>query len=420
MGHKDFRKYASLLEEARKGNSQAFRELYRETSKSQLYHLRTHINEPEALKDALQEVYILLYQNMDKINPPTVVVAYLNRLTYFVGKNTARKLSRYSSHLTEFEWLDEIEEPEAQERLNQIEHSEQQKLILNTIDKLPPKERSAIYMRFYQNLRHQDVALSLGISEASAKRLQRSAQVHLRELLIKEGISGVSIFIPGYLGKLIQRSEPLPPNKPSCHSCTPGSASGSSSFAANLAAAGLSLAVICGGSLSGSPTITSITVPQKPVKAPAKIEIQVASSFPVMQVRLTDKEGRKIYGERTAKNTYHAYISHNGQYQVDIISNNGQKNTGQANVTTIDSGHPEVTCRAEDDKLYVSMMDDESGIDYDSLYCQGVKSNEIIHPRKIDYKEGLAIFSLPHEEVVIHLKDNAGNEGKIPIAYQGK
>lgn len=420
MGNKDFRKYASLLIEARSGNNQAFQELYRETSKSQLYHLRTHIQEPEALKDALQEVYILLYQNMDKVNPPSVVVAYLNRLTYFVGKNMARKLRRYSSHLTEFEWLDEIEEPGAQERLNQVEDSEQQRLILNTIDKLPVKEQSAIFMRFYQNLRHQDVALSLGISEASAKRLQRSAQTHLRELLIKEGVSGVSIFIPGYLGKLIQRSGPLPADTSTFRSSAPGSAAGSGSFAAGLAATGLSLAVICGGSLAGSPTITSITVPQKPVRAPAKIEIRADSPFPVKQIRLTDESGKQVYGECIDKNTYYAYINENGQYKIEVISNNGKKNTRQAIVTTIDNGHPDVTCRAEEGNLYVSMKDKESGINYDSLYCEGIKSGEITHPLNIDYSNGLAIFSLPNEDVVIHLKDNAGNEGKIPVAYKSR
>lgn len=416
MGQNHFKKLALLLDAAKNGSEDAFRELYRETRQAQLYHLRTLLKDPEEVQDALQEVYILLYKNMDKIDPPTVLVAYLNRLSYFVGKNMAKKLYRRSSHLADFDWMKEICEPKAEEQLSDVEKAELRQIVRATIDKLPERERLAVFMRFYQKLRHQDVALSLGISLDSAKRLQRTAQRHLKELLIKEGFSGIEVMLPGALGHLL--SSAMEHNIPGSNSFrTPALSSASShSFTAGLAAVGISAVLVGGGSMTGPPDITAINTPAPYVKAPASVEICVKSALPVRTVQLTDSHGDSVYGKLTAPRIYTVNVKKNGAYKVAVTSNTGRTSVRQTEISCLDTAHPQASREIKNGKLYVTMWDEESGIDFGSLYCEGAKTGRI-EPVSVDRDMGIAVFSLPQESVTFHMRDTAGNEGTLPVIY---
>lgn len=419
MAKQDYKKYALLLEAARNGSSEAFRELYRQTYLPQFYYLQTFFKEPEDAKDALQEVYVLLYQNMDKIHPPTVLVAYLNRLSYYVGKNMAKKLYRRNAHLMDFDWMEGIEEPEAEERLKKVEQEEQSDLIRNTIDRLPEAERSVLFMRYFQNLKHQEVALSLGISQSKAKRLQNSAHIHMRELLKKQGFSGVEIMLPGLAGSLKRfkkHSHAAGPSPLPAINTALVAGSGGTVLLPGIAAVGLSLVLAGSGSFAGKPDIISALATPVKNSSMAKVEINVQSSLPIRQAVLVSEAGSRTDGRRTGGKVYTAEVKENGTYRITVTANNGKSASFKTEVQCIDKNLPEAECRVENGRLYTRLSDSDSGIDYDALYCMGTTRGRI-EPETVDRTSGTAVFPLPKEDVVLYVKDLAGNRAQIPVAY---
>lgn len=415
MGQSNFKKYALLLTEARNGNEEAFQEIYRETSPSQLYHLQTLLNDPEEVKDALQEVYILLYKNLDKINPPTVLVAYLNRLSYYVGKNIAKVRYRRTSRLTVLDWLEDMEEPSAADKLEEMENIEQSDIIRKTVKQLPEPEQSVIYMRYYQKLKHQEVALSLGISQASAKRLQHSAHNHMRELLKNEGISAWGLAVAwGLKGQALpKKSKSNPRALPPGNTATISAAG--TGLPAAMAAVGLSMALL-GSGMTAAPVINQINVTCSEVRSSARIDVRIDSPLPVRRIEVRNRYNAVAFGVRTGSNTYTATVTGNGRYTITAVANSGRTAVKTAYVKGIDKTIPQASSYVKENKLYVIFKKDESGIDYSDLYCEG-SSGRIMLPEEIDPSNNQAVFRLPLENAMLYMRDNAGNRGRIPIQY---
>lgn len=420
MGNRDFKKYASLLEEARGGNNEAFHQIYLETYKAQIFHLRLHLKNPEEIKDALQEVYFLLYKNLEKIDPPTVLLAYLNRLSYFVGKNMAKKLYRRDAHTADFQWMEFLEEPKAQELLEELEDEEQSELVRDAVLNLPDSERSVIFMRYYQKMTQQEVALSLGLSRSGVKYLQNSAYHHMRELLSQRGIAGVGIFLPLYLktASLLRLRHTKGQAAGSNTAAASASASGAG-ISTGLCAAGVFAVLVGGGSLTGAPDITSMKAPETCTKAPAEIEVRVDSPLPVNQIWAEKDGSAPVYGHQTGSEEYVIYLNENGSYKIKVKSNNGRVAEEELEVKYIDSSLPEALVDLDHGRLYVSARDEGSGVDFDDLYCDGEGTGRI-NPVELNAAEGTAEFELPEKDVVLHLKDKAGNRSKIPISYEGE
>lgn len=418
MGNRDFKRYASLLEEARRGNNEAFHQIYLETYKSQIFHLKMHLKNPEEIKDALQEVYFLLFKNLEKIDPPTVLLAYLNRLSYFVGKNMAKKLYRRDAHTADFQWMEFLEEPKAQELLEEMEDEEQLKLVKDAVLNLPDSERSVIFMRYYQKMTQQEVAISLGLSRSGVKYLQNSAYRHMKELLRQRGIAGVGIILPLYLKTAPIFSFRHGGGKGTGSNTAAASASVSGAgISTGLCAAGVFAALVGGSSLTGAPDITSMKAPDTFTKAPAGIEVRVDSPLPVNQIWAEKKGSAPVYGHQTGSKKYVIYLNENGSYKIKVKSNNGRVTEEELKVKYIDSRLPEALVNLEHGRLYVSARDEDSGIDFDDMYCDGEGTGRI-NPVKLNAAEGTAEFELPEKDVVLHLKDKAGNRSKIPISYE--
>lgn len=125
LEHKEL---GALVERARKGDEDAFRELYEHTARVQYHQLRQLVPDADEAQDALQDTYLLLYQNLDKINPPGCLVAYLNRLTYYVGKNAKKRSMRFHNRMINLDEIGELRET-SDPPLKKVEEEEETQTI---------------------------------------------------------------------------------------------------------------------------------------------------------------------------------------------------------------------------------------------------------------------------------------------------
>lgn len=423
MGKTDFKQLAVLLKEASAGNEKAFQEIYRQTSRPQLYYLQTILEAPEEAPDALQEVYFLLYKNMDKIDPPTILVAYLNRLSYYVGKNYTKIQRRRIKRRAGLEFLEDMEETETQERLCRIEREEKNEAVRKAVMKLPKEERAVVFMRYFQGLKHQEVALSLEMTVARSKHLQKLAHRHLIEILKAEGISSWQIL---FLLRGRETSGKKQDNKGTSgklalgetKAAGAGMASAGGAGQAVLAAAALSILVVGGGSLSGVPKITHIHTYTEDAGVSARMDIQTKSTFPISKVEVKGENGTVGYADKTGKDKYSVRVMENGRYTVKIYSNNRRTDQVRETVDQIDSNVPEIlSTDFTDTELIVTFAEDESGIDFDNLYCED-DTGTVLHPKRILSDENQVAFELPDRDTALYIWDRAGNQGKVLIQCQ--
>lgn len=437
MEKAEFRQYADLLERARNGDDEAFREIYRRTKASQIYHLKGILGSSDEVKDALQEVYALLYQNMDKINPPTVFVAYINRLSYYVARNMERKQNRRDQTFVNLDWLENLEGEDQQDALKSIEKEEKLRLVRDTIDSLPNDERSVIFMRYFQKLSHQDIAISMGITMARSKRIQHLAQKHLRTMLEKKGIKSWGILVAQVCGAFGGEAIPetLKAGAPDSTGLVgshhnPGStglrslktaltsAGGSTTAYAGAAAACLIAAAAGGRGLFNTPEVKSIEVTKAPSAIEAKVDINIDSTLPVNQVTVTGENGNISYGIRESGSSYRAVVQDNGTYEISIKTNGGKTAADTVRVDCIDRDNPKVQdIQYEGDITKILFAPDESGVEYDSIYCTD-NTGATVKPISTDPEQQLAIFRLSKKDHTLYFEDKAGNMSEMPLIYK--
>lgn len=182
---------ARLVSRAQAGDSAAFDALHEKTAPILRFTIANKVGFAEA-EDLLQEVYLVAWRNLDGIDPQSVV-AYLNATARNVCSNYLRqrkRLSGMATDLAEDETLaaDTLVASGAPgEAANPaetaVERDLHRRLRETMATELDDQERSALLMRYFLEMRNEDVAAQLGVSERTVKRIVARALATLRHKL---------------------------------------------------------------------------------------------------------------------------------------------------------------------------------------------------------------------------------------------
>ena len=101
MIHKSFdAKYLAYLARfIRKRDKEAFAELYNYTHKKIDQYALQFLKDPHLAQDAVQEIYILIYKNIDSLKEDSLFLSWMNQITYmsvaiFSARYAASHMSR--------------------------------------------------------------------------------------------------------------------------------------------------------------------------------------------------------------------------------------------------------------------------------------------------------------------------------------
>ena len=175
---------AGLVLRARQDDSDAFAELYAMTYNKVYNYARHYLRDDFLAQDAMQEVYILALKNLSKLNGPTLFIAWLNRISFHVCFDMSKKLKSGDTESTDPELLEIVEDshqdvnPEAC-----YQKKDEYKRLMEALDKLPFQEKQVITMRFFNNMKLEEIAAACEISRSSVKRYLASGQETLRKLM---------------------------------------------------------------------------------------------------------------------------------------------------------------------------------------------------------------------------------------------
>lgn len=182
MKESDHKYIAALVLKLQHGDSDAFSQIYGLTYNKVYNYARHYLRDDYLAQDAVQEVFILALKNINRLNDPTLFIAWLNQISFRVCYDICRKNSSDYGNITDPELLEIIhDENEDVNPAAKSEHREELETLRKAIEKLPAHEKQCIILRYYNEMKIEDIVDTLGYSRSSVKRYLISGREHLAE-----------------------------------------------------------------------------------------------------------------------------------------------------------------------------------------------------------------------------------------------
>lgn len=172
-----------LVIQSQDGDSDAFAELYAITYQHTYNYAAHYLRNRDLAQDAVQETYILALKNIMSIKEPSLFVAWLNqicfRVCYDMSKAKGSGMDEANPELLEF-LHDEYLPHNPEENVAKSDETER---INIAVSSLPFNEQQVIVMRYYNDMKLEEIASALSISRSSVKRYLNSAKERLAKIL---------------------------------------------------------------------------------------------------------------------------------------------------------------------------------------------------------------------------------------------
>ena len=160
---------------------------------SDLYQYGIKIfNLPDLVKDSIQDVFVRIWEKRSSIgevqNPKAYLISsvrrklFLNKetlqpeLTEQLLKNEGKQVFSFAA--SEFMEIEEISK--------QLRNS-----LVQTINILPERQRELVFLRFYYNLRYQEIAIIMEVNAQTVRNLMQRTIANLREKIDNDLWEGV-------------------------------------------------------------------------------------------------------------------------------------------------------------------------------------------------------------------------------------
>ena len=187
--------WTGVWERFRKGDKEAFAILYNSHVDALYAYGCKLCHDSGLVKDALQEIFIELYNKRESSNIPVVRLRYY--LLLALKRNLVKKLVKGRKFQSingkaDFPMLDE---PSEETKWIEQERSEEvSDMVGRTIEILPAKQREAIYLRFTHCLDYEEISRILGISVESVRKQVYRGVKSIRNSIGKESVTLFFLF----------------------------------------------------------------------------------------------------------------------------------------------------------------------------------------------------------------------------------
>lgn len=138
----------------------------------------------DTIKDAIQEVFLDLYLNREKLKTKP------ENLKYYLLLSLKRNLIKKLVYKRRFDWENKSREKEidlefsAEYQLIEKEQDEETRSsVIQALNQLPQKQREAVYLRYNEALEYSEIAVILGITIESVRKQIYRALKTVRELI---------------------------------------------------------------------------------------------------------------------------------------------------------------------------------------------------------------------------------------------
>lgn len=179
-----------LLQRIADGDEQAFSQLFKTTVGHLNIYLGKIVKDKEALLEVLQETYIKVWLNRDKLKDVVYITAYITKIAAheafnYLNKNTYVVL--YDPSLHPEGAINDIEE--------KLTYKETYQLVQEAIRELPAQRKLIYQMSRIEGLKSPEIAAKLRLSTGYVRNALSAAQQAIREKLAASGKLILAVFI---------------------------------------------------------------------------------------------------------------------------------------------------------------------------------------------------------------------------------
>lgn len=389
MKQSDIKKLAKLVDRVKRHDEAAFVELYSQTHQKVFFLAYSVTRERYLAEDVVQEVYIKILESLDTLRDAEMFMAWLNRITYHTSLKVLDKQKDIFMEDTEME---KILVSEEDEMISQMINKEWREVLVDYILELPPELKSAIIMKYYEDMRIDEIAMSLDCPVGTVKSRLHNAKKLLRKKLTDNKVKVKGVFLGVAITLALNNYMKTHVILALAATQMPevaGGIAGLTSVGITAAACG-KVAVVSAclagslvtvpylgnlgwGSTGAQPVIVSITAQTGYTNTAVQEMIEVQSDLPIETIEVTG-EGEVIPVECLQENKqYKVMIEENGTYQITVTASNQKKAASQIKVYQIDKKNPTLKRWTYDEStgiVTLTVGDDLSGVDYDKSYLE--------------------------------------------------
>lgn len=153
-----------LVERFRQGDRAAFSELVSRHQRS-IYHFALRMSgREEDARDLTQRTFLRAYSALAGFEGRSSVRTWLHRIVGNLCRNHHR-----DTHRVTFVEVDDADAPEAPKVLDVLTSHQTLGQLREAVEALPPRQRSVLTMRVYEDLPFRDIAEREGITEGNAR-----------------------------------------------------------------------------------------------------------------------------------------------------------------------------------------------------------------------------------------------------------
>lgn len=167
---------ARLVRQAQAGDSDAFAEFYVATCQRLYRFSYRYLHDKYLAQDALQETYIKALQHMNQLRDPSLALSWLGQINMRVCYHM---LHRQREIPTEDALLNRTAAPSDPE--NEVVQVDYGRYLMKQLLNLPFTESQVLLLRFYHNMKLNDIAKMLEISLSTVKRSLNSGIQRLKD-----------------------------------------------------------------------------------------------------------------------------------------------------------------------------------------------------------------------------------------------
>jgi RNA polymerase sigma factor (sigma-70 family) len=128
-------------------------------------------------KDAIQELFLQLWRNREKLDSIAKVDSYIYRS---LRNNLLRDIKSVNDATVNGSDNPDFEFSHEEFLISEELSSEKGKMVSQSVNKLPPRQKEIIFLRFYNDLSYKEIGEVLGIAYKTVKNLTYEALNKMR------------------------------------------------------------------------------------------------------------------------------------------------------------------------------------------------------------------------------------------------
>jgi len=179
----DYQYLTSLVKLAQDGESDAFAELYLATYKMIYRFAYRYLRNEQDAQDAVQDTYIIVLRKIRMLKDPQLFVSWLNQIAFRVCFGIQKKKKEVEGMEGDMaQRASDLISAEGQPEETAIRIGEKD-FIIRQILSLPFSESQVLILRYYDEMKIDEIASLLDISRSSVKRYLTSGKEKLGLLI---------------------------------------------------------------------------------------------------------------------------------------------------------------------------------------------------------------------------------------------